>query len=922
VILGCEACPYRVHEKHLAWGVILRTLGGLDLQGSGFTRPKPLLLLGYLALEGARDRHFLADVFFSGAKDRMNSLRTTLKRLRQEVPGALESEGDPLRVALVCDAQTLLSTLDAGELEQGAQLYAGPFLAGVHLPDWGVELEEWVYATREFVASRVRGALLTLAERAAQRDGFEAGARLAERACWLEGAPDPEPEEFARMGTLLAAGDSPLLVRLHQQAREFGIELGQSIGAARQALRGPELPEASVSRVTLPVRGTSFVGRVGDCAEILAWLARPEVRLLTLVGPGGIGKTRLALEVARTARVREAAAFVSLEGVASIRHLPKAIADAVGVKLPEDQPPFPALLNALEMQSVLLVLDNAEHLLEGTPYLSQLLHECQNVKLLVTSRERLGLEEEWVWTVEGLPVPSEGASFEDAMGFEAVQLFAQRAKRARLNFSFSPDDLPSVRRVCERVGGSPLGIELAAAWVKLMPVSEIATEIDRDLGFLEATDRDVPERHHSVRTVFEQTWERLTFAERQVFSKLSVFRGGFTREAAGTVAGASATTLASLVDKSLVRVADHGRYDIHALLQQFARERLAQNAGDETPVKAAHGQFYLGLSTRFFEAIQRLDEEKLWVVRIDQDLENIRAALTRWLERGEVETALRCVLNLRNYWTRTGRTREARRWLAEGFTQSRGVAPEVREWALTTDGEMAYLMHDYGEARRRLEEALGLVEARGSSAPLTLLHLGNVANNVGDLETARQRFEQALHGFRAQKSLPGVAAALNNLGTILVESENHQGALEMFERALHAKREAGGDADSVLQNLGNLHWRLGHLETSKSFYLQALQGLVERGFYNHIPEVFEGLAFVASSQGFWHRAALLFGASEAQREAFNTVRSESERAQFEPSMTPIRDALGAEAFAADWAEGRALRLEEAVTYATEGEDAG
>jgi predicted ATPase/Tfp pilus assembly protein PilF len=890
--------------------MLLRTLGGLELQDSGFTRPKPLLLLGYLALEGVRDRRHIGELFFAQAKDRMNSLRTTLKRLRQEVPGVLEADGDPLRASIECDAQRLLSNLESGELELATAHYTGSFMAGVHLPDWSTELEEWVYATREFIASRVRGALLTLAEREASRSDFTSAAQLAERACWLVGAPDPEPEEFLRLGALFAAGQSAFLGRLRDQAKGFEIDLNLSLEEARQKLLETR-PEIS-THSRLPTRGTTFIGRSIERPQIEKALAREDVRLLSLIGPGGIGKTRLALEVARTEKT---VAFVSLEAITSLRHLPNAIASALGLRLGDDPDPFRALVKLLEPQYLLLVLDSVEHLLEGAHHLPGLLRECKNLKLLVTSRERLGLEEEWVFHVGGLAIPASNVTLEQALTFEAVELFIQRAKRAQLNFNLTPDKLEFVLKICELVGGSPLGLELAAAWVRLMPTSEIADEIAHNLDFLEAANTDTPAKHQSLRAVFEQTWTRLNTTEQRVLGRLTVFRGGFTREAANEVSGANLSILSSLVDKSLIRVSDKGRYDIHVLLHQFALEMLSKNTEDHQRTRVAHGAYFLAFSQRAREAIRHNKDEKHWTERFEQELENIRTALTGLLERNETEMVLKCATLLRNFWTRTGRSREARAWFSKAFNQNGGTGTLVLEEALAVCGEMAKNMGDYAQAQWLLEESLKLTETRGDTNALTLMLLGLIAQSTLDFEAAHARFEQALAGFREKGIVPGIAASLNNLGSLQMFRGDLEQALATFQEALQYKIESGGDVDSVLNNLGQLQYRLGNLESAQTYFLQALKGLVERGFYVHISMVFEGLGQLAVTQQNTQSAAMLFGASSAHREVMNTSVPAYDRNQLKQAITTARLALGEEAFNAAWSEGRAMTLEQAIAYA-------
>ena len=897
----------------------LQTLGGLKLQDSDFTRPKPLLLLGYLALEGARDRRHIAELFFSQAADRMSSLRTTLKRLRQEAPGTLEADGDPIKAVVECDAQALLAQLETGKLEEAVRCYEGAFLAGLVLPDWSVELEEWVYATREFIAARVRGALLTLAEREAARGEFVTASALAERACWLAGASDPEPEEFVRLGVLLSAVQSPMMGRLRLQAQEFGIELNLSLEEARQKLLGT-VGHTVPSRPSLPTRGTSFIGRNFERSQVGQALTREDVRLLTLVGPGGIGKTRLALEVARESLFQDGTVFVSLEAMTSLSQLPNALANTLGLKLGDDRELFSALVQLLEPKSMLVVLDSVEHLLEGAAHLPKLLQECPNLKLLVTSRERLGLEEEWVFPVGGLAAPELHVTLETALTFESVQLFSGRAKRAQLSFNLGHLELASVLQICELVGGSPLGIELAAAWVKLMPVTEIAGEINNNLDFLKAANADVPHRHHSVRAVFEQTWARLKTTERQALSRLSGFRGGFSREAANEIAGTSLVTLSSLVDKSLVRVAENGRYDLHVLLRQYAHEALTKNTEDTDRTRVVHGNFYFAFAQKASDAILQLQDEKRWIDRLTLELENLRTALNDCLKRGQVEQTMRCTTMMRHYWGRTGQAREGRVWLSRCLTLGQDVSLEVREQALAVSGELAMDMGDYVEAKRLLEESLVLREALVLASPLNWLHLGNIAMKTGDLETARRQYEQALAGFRASNELHGLASSLNNLGTIMLRSGDLAGAQAAYEESLRNKLTVGGDVDGLLKNIGNLHRQLRDFKTARTCFKRSLNGLLERGFYLLIPNVLENLGMLAADQKQQHNACVLLGAASRQREVMNAPQPPVERDELELVISHAREVLSEESFVAAWAEGWAMTLEQAVNYAINAEE--
>ncbi|HEX2619781.1 MAG TPA: AAA family ATPase, partial [Phototrophicaceae bacterium] len=326
----------------------------------------------------------------------------------------------------------------------------------------------------------------------------------------------------------------------------------------------------------LPSLPTPFIGRNKELRDIQDLLTDSSCRLLTLIGPGGMGKTRLALEVARQVSFVRDVYFVPLQGLASSGLLVCAIADAIEFHFYESTDPEPQLLAYLRDKSLLLVLDNFEHVLDGASLLAEIYPTAPGVDMLVTSRERLNLVEEWVYDVPQLKFPSSETETE-IEDYSAIQFFIQNARRTNFHFALTASQKPFVIRICQRVGGLPLGIELAAAWTRTLSSEIIAEEIERSLDILETFTHNIDPRHRNIRAVFEPSWTRLPDEARMVFTELSVFRGGFTLEAAEYVARVSRQILALLVDKSLLRLDVNGRYYLHELLRQYGEEHLRGN---------------------------------------------------------------------------------------------------------------------------------------------------------------------------------------------------------------------------------------------------------------------------------------------------------------------------------------------------------
>jgi predicted ATPase/class 3 adenylate cyclase len=394
----------------------------------------------------------------------------------------------------------------------------------------------------------------------------------------------------------------------------------------------------------LPAPRTSFVGRTDELASIDRMLDEPDCRLLTLVGPGGVGKTRLALEAAarRIDRYQHGVHFVPLVGVPAPDLLAPAVAESLQFQVDNAHSAIPArdqLVDFLRERATLLVLDNFEHLLDARDLLTQVIEQAPQVELLTTSRERLQVQSEWVLDVEGL---ANGSGNGHAGDSAAVRLFVDRAHQVDGAYALTDSDRPHVERVCRLVNGMPLGIELAAAWASTLPCSEIADEIERNIGFLETSMHDVPERHRSLRAAFDQSWRLLSGDERRVFSRLAVFRGTFARDAAAAVAGAGLAELHALVSKSLVRRAGLGRFELHELLRQYAAERLAAEQVELADARESHARFYVGMIAARAAAL--LGEDMMEARdELRVEIDNLRAAaewaVAQWSE-GDARAAL------------------------------------------------------------------------------------------------------------------------------------------------------------------------------------------------------------------------------------------------------------------------------------------
>lgn len=963
---------------------------------------RPQSLLAYLLLQrhAPQSRQHLAFTLWpdSGDAQARTNLRNLLFQVRRALPradlylsiGANTVQWRPdapftLDVAAfqeaLAAAQAVRATATELEwLETAVSLYTGDLFPGNY--------EDWLLPLREELRQAYLAALVRLVALLEQSEDYRAAMRYAQRQLQID--PLDEAAYVQLMRLHARSGDRAGVRRVYELCastlqRELGVEPGPATQAAFAQLLRWEAPVAPLQPAAaapadpvattppaaavappcvriLPPQPTPFVGRETELAQIAQLLALPDCRLLTIVGSGGIGKTRLAVQSAQGhAQVfTHGVAFVPLAPVPTADHVATTIAETLSISLSRAGAHQEQLIDHLREREMLLVLDNMEHLVAGSEWLSDLLLAAPQVKLLLTSRQRLNLREEWIYDLRGLPAPDE----QDLTTLEensAAALFLQAARRTWAGFTLTTADRAAVARICRLVDGMPLALELAATWVRLLSCSEIAAEIARNIDFLTASQRNLPERHRSVRAVFEYSWAMLEAHERDAFSRLALFRGGFDRDGAMEVAGATLPLLAALVDKSLVRPQRDGRYDVHELVRQYALERLAEDTAAYSAAQRAHACYCLALADQAREGLGGADASA-WTTRLDGEMDNVRAALAWSLSAGETEIALRLCQALWRFWWQCGHLREGLRWLQAGLAQAEAadaaaVARRLLANAYQAAGVLARNLGDYAQARRYHTAGLTLQQAEGNQQGIgaSLNSLATLSMFQGAYDEAEAYYNQSLAAYEAAGDRRGAESILNNLGIVAMYQGDVERSLQLHLRSLEVAYETGDRQGiaNALGNLGDVYRYLGRFDEADAaldqslHILQELQNVQGEGTTRYsmgllalargrpdeadvqlrrslalhwqaedlvaIADDLEGLARVAMARGDAQGTARLYGAADTLRDRTGTPTPSVEWPFHDAARGQAHHQLGTAAFTAAYFTGQTGDLAQIIT---------
>jgi predicted ATPase len=750
-------------------------------------------------------------------------------------------------------------------------------------------------------------------------------------------------------------------------------DLARDLVAIRDRLTDLQQKRPERRPSNLPTPGSALVGRDKELAGAKGLLLRPEVRLVTVTGPAGIGKSRLALQVARDSleHFPSGVYFISLAAVNDSNSIVNAIAQTLGVRETTTQTLLETLKNYLQNSlgaPMLLLLDNFEHLLAGAPMLAELMVVAPNLKLLVTSRAALHVSREFEFPVPPLALPDAKSlpALETLLQYSAISLFVQRAEAVKPDFQLNEDNAAAVAEICSRLDGLPLAIELAAARTKLLSPSAMRARLASRLQLLTGGARDLPARQQTLRQAIDWSYDLLNESEQKLFRRLSVFVGGCSLEAVESVCDTKRDLgldildgMSSMVDKSLVRQIEHGdgepRFVMLETIREYALGKMAESE-EEAHIRRAHGAYCLVLAEEGAAEEVRANQ-KAWMDRFEIEHDNFRAALEWLTENGNAEWGLRLGVALFPFWEMREYLSESREWLGKLLKlEGASVPTRVRLRAVFAAGVLAAEQGDYvvsdalfkeslaigresedkqcipvtlnamavsardlgdlGGAQALFEESLALWRDLHDSLAVAraLSNLANVVKLQGDYPRARSLYEESLSIFRESGDRTGVGWALNHQGDVAHDQGDSEAARSLYEQSLATFRELNdrwGIAGS-LADLGNLAREQGDYRAADSRYRDSIGVFQALEHKRGIARLLECFACSAAAQGESERSLRLAGAAAALRQGIGAALTAAEQAKLERGLEPARRALTTTAGRTAWLEGWVMPVEKAI----------
>jgi predicted ATPase/DNA-binding SARP family transcriptional activator len=753
-------------------------------------------------------------------------------------------------------------------LSEAANLYRGDFMAGFSLAD-SPSFEEWQTFQAEDLRRVVAAALARLADAHSAQREYEAAIAYARR--WL--ALDVLNEEAHRILMKLYVWNGQVTHALGQYRacseileKELGLPPEKETTRLYEDIRSNHAPippdrylpvplgAPSAGRHNLPVQLTPFIGREPELAQLRQLIELPACRLISLVGPGGIGKTRLAVQFAaqHLAAFRHGAYFAALAPLSSPEHLVPTLAEALKFSFYGASDPRAQLINFLREKEMLLVLDNFEHLAAGAALLDEILQGAPQVKLIVTSRERLNLQGEWPLEVGGLDYPPD-THVNESIHYSALRLFISCAQRHDSTLVFSDDDLPYLARICQLVTGMPLAIELAASWVRVLHIKDIVREIHKDTDFLVSSERNVPTRHRSLRAVFDHSWNLLNNVERSALLSLAVFRGGFRREVAEQVAGASAGLLSSLVDKSFLRRTTAGRFVLHELLRQYLLRKLEEDPAREREAYEQFGRYYAEfLSQR--EKYLRAGRQKEILAEIGEEIDNVRTAWRWAIDQGRWDLIQSCAESVFFFYDLRSLVQEgAEAFAAAAARLTEGSDDVLRGYLLARQARLLHRLGRLDQARPLYQQSLDLhtrLRARRESA-FERAYLGDLCWMTGEYDTAYRLLSESAEISSINGDGYLLGRTLNSLGIVASIRGDYTSAEELYRHSLTIQREIGDRVGQalVLNNQGGIAFLRRDFGRAKYLYEESLAIQTETDDRRSIAMTLTNLADVALASG-------------------------------------------------------------------------